>query len=278
MEEAVPGEGIFTEGSIILVEGEYTEEERIKVDALGHPPPESRSAGREICGHVDFLGTGGMSIKEEENLKFHEKSHPDLCMVVISDLHLDHPKTMANFKRMLQGYVEADFLPFAFILCGNFSSSPFVGPNPIKRYQGEQMKLFDCFEDHRLSSFIPFQSSSLFSPFSDSFSQLADLLLQFPTILRFSHFIFVPGPHDPFTSPLLPRASIPEILLTRLKNRLGPRAKLHFTSNPCRIRYFSQEIVIYRDDVMSRMLRNTVRLKEEAKEIDLKKFVSVLMS
>lgn len=137
MEEAIPGEGIFTEGSIILVEGEYTEEERIKVDALGHPPPESRLAGREICGHVDFLGTGGMSIKEEENLKFHEKSHPDLCMVVISDLHLDHPKTMANFKRMLQGYVEADFLPFAFILCGNFSSSPFVGPNPIKRYQGE---------------------------------------------------------------------------------------------------------------------------------------------
>lgn len=114
------------------------------------------------------------------------------------------------------------------------------------------------------------------SLFTDSFSQLADLLLQFPSILKFSHFVFVPGPSDPFNSPLLPRASIPEILITRLRNRLGPRAQLHFTSNPCRIRYFGQEIVVYRDDVMSRMLRNTVRMKQEPKEIDLKKYVSIV--
>lgn len=46
MQDAIPGEGIFTEGSMILVEGEYTEEERIRVFALGHPPSEPRESAR----------------------------------------------------------------------------------------------------------------------------------------------------------------------------------------------------------------------------------------
>lgn len=137
MEEAIPGVGIFTEGSVVLIEGEYTDEERIKVDQIGHPPSETREVARQMCAHIDFLGTGAISKKEEKDFKYHEQVQANLCMVVISDLHLDHPKTMANFRKMLQGYVEVDFLPFVFILCGNFSSSPFVGGDPIKRYQGE---------------------------------------------------------------------------------------------------------------------------------------------
>jgi DNA polymerase epsilon subunit 2 len=46
MEDAIPGEGIFTEGSMVLVEGEYTDEERIRVFALGHPPSEPRESAR----------------------------------------------------------------------------------------------------------------------------------------------------------------------------------------------------------------------------------------
>lgn len=57
----------------------------------------------------------------------------------------------------------------------------------------------------------------------------------------------------------------------KLRAKLGDR--LHVASNPCRISYFSQEIVIYRDNVMARMLRNTVSLKDEAREADLKKYV-----
>lgn len=48
---------------------------------------------------------------------------------------------------------------------------------------------------------------------------------------------------------------------------------VHFTSNPARLRYFGQDIVVFREDLMGKMLRNTIRLKEEAREVDLKKYV-----
>ncbi len=46
MREAVPGEGLYTEGCMVLVEGEYTEQETVKVLAMGHPPSEKRDAAR----------------------------------------------------------------------------------------------------------------------------------------------------------------------------------------------------------------------------------------
>lgn len=51
-------------------------------------------------------------------------------------------------------------------------------------------------------------------------------------------------------------------------------------SNPCRIRWFSQEIVIFRDDLMGRMMRNAVRFPAEegggtgGRKGDLRKAVS----
>jgi DNA polymerase epsilon subunit 2 len=43
-----PGEGLFTENCLVLVEGEYTAEETIKVLAMGHPPSERREAARSV--------------------------------------------------------------------------------------------------------------------------------------------------------------------------------------------------------------------------------------
>jgi DNA polymerase epsilon subunit 2 len=42
----VPGEGLFTEGCMVLIEGEYTVEETIRVLAMGHPPSEKRDIAR----------------------------------------------------------------------------------------------------------------------------------------------------------------------------------------------------------------------------------------
>lgn len=76
------------------------------------------------------------------------------------------------------------------------------------------------------------------------------------------HFVFVPGPADPFdvSNLVLPRRALPHTLVAGFKAKLP---KVSFPSNPCRISYKSQEIVIFRDDLMSRMLRNTVRLKAD---------------
>jgi DNA polymerase epsilon subunit 2 len=41
-----PGEGLYTEGCIALVEGEYTEEGTLEVIAMGQPPCEDRETAR----------------------------------------------------------------------------------------------------------------------------------------------------------------------------------------------------------------------------------------
>ena len=72
----------------------------------------------------------------------------------------------------------------------------------------------------------------------------------------------MPGPSDPYDviNSLLPRRPLPHHLVKDLKLKLP---KVTFTSNPCRISYKSQEIVVFREDLMSRILRNTVRLKSD---------------
>jgi DNA polymerase epsilon subunit 2 len=52
-----------------------------------------------------------------------------------------------------------------------------------------------------------------------------------------SRLVFVPGLGDPGPGALLPRPPLPECLTAALRQRL-PNAV--FTSNPCRIRHFTQ--------------------------------------
>ncbi|EST05432.1 DNA polymerase alpha/epsilon, subunit B [Kalmanozyma brasiliensis GHG001] len=275
LENAIPGEGIFTEGSLILVEGEYTQEERIRVFAIGHPPSETRAQARLIHAHTDFLGPpqpptvasasapsraatsapwrGAMSVKEEAAFQVHEANHSDLCFVIFSDLHLDHPKTMSAFATVLQGYVDAEFIPFALVLCGNFASQQYSSADMVDKYK-------------------------------TGFAALGETLSSFPAVVRTSHIIIVPGPQDPFSTSLVPRPPLPTLLVQPLLSKLKPlHATIHLASNPCRLSYFSQQLVIYRDDTMTRFLRNTVRIKDETheqereerekEERDLKKFL-----
>ena len=54
-----PSEGLFTEGSFVLVEGDYTEEEAFVVIALGHPPCESRETARLVDMTITDVGITG---------------------------------------------------------------------------------------------------------------------------------------------------------------------------------------------------------------------------
>ncbi|WFD32012.1 DNA-directed DNA polymerase [Malassezia sp. CBS 17886] len=251
LSRAVAGEGIFTEGCFVLVEGEYMANETVYAYALGHPPSETRDAARELFGHMDFTGAGAVPAKNVTALRAQETQHADLCIAVFSDVHLDHAKPRANLRAILQGYDDADFIPFALVLCGNFCAD------------------------------APDGRGVHTARFRDAFQHLADLLVAFPRILERSHLVIVPGPGDPVASHVLPRARLPAPLVDAFERRL-PRAfvreRLHWTSNPCRLVFFSQELVVFREDAMSKMLRNAVRLKDEINEGDLQKFlVSTLL-
>jgi hypothetical protein len=63
------------------------------------------------------------------------------------------------------------------------------------------------------------------------------------------HYCEPIGPTDPGLSSALPRRPLPEILVKDLIKNIP---NISFASNPCRIRFFTQEIVIYRSVRVSR--------------------------
>lgn len=110
-------------------------------------------------------------------------------------------------------------------------------------------------------------------PIVENFDALGELIASFPRIATHSHFVLVPGPLDPWGSATLPRPPIPNSLCGRLKSKIP---KVHFASNPARIKFCGQEIVIFRHDMMAKMLRNTVTVKPDADGEELKRFVSII--
>ncbi|KAG9044272.1 DNA-directed DNA polymerase epsilon, subunit B [Tulasnella sp. UAMH 9824] len=226
-----PGEGLFTEGCFVLVEGDYTEEDILQVIAMGHPPSERREVARSIYGHIDFLGKCATTIVEDEKFQKQLQGKDDLSVACISDLWLDSPKTLRGLELILQGYSDSGFIPLVIILCGNFTSKDVAQAN---------------------------------------FDALADLLAGYPDVAQRSHFVFVPGPLDPWGSSTLPRPPLPASFGTRVRAKLP---KVHFASNPCRIKLCGQEIVVFRHDLMAKMLRNLIGVKPETDSGDLKRYL-----
>lgn len=107
---------------------------------------------------------------------------------------------------------------------------------------------------------------------AELFATLASLLSSFPALLAASHFLLIPGPTDPYSSAALPRPALPDSLAKPLLARIP---NLTLGSNPCRVRWLSQELVFFRDDVMGRMMRNAVRFpaEEPGRKGDLRKAV-----
>lgn len=106
---------------------------------------------------------------------------------------------------------------------------------------------------------------------AENFDALGDLLASYPQIATKSHFLFVPGPMDPWGSSTLPRPPIPDSFISRMEGKLD---KVHFGSNPCRVKFCGQELVVFRHDLMAKMLRNLVGVKPDVDGADLKRYVS----
>uniref|UniRef100_A0A6Q2XF45 DNA polymerase epsilon subunit n=1 Tax=Esox lucius TaxID=8010 RepID=A0A6Q2XF45_ESOLU len=72
-----------------------------------------------------------------------------------------------------------------------------------------------------------------------------------------SRFVFIPGPEDPGPSTILPRPPLADHITEEFRQKVPFSV---FTTNPCRIQYCSQEIVVIREDLVNKMCRNCVRL------------------
>lgn len=178
---------------------------------------------------------------------------------------LDHPQTLVGMQKIFDNCIENEFIPQVMVLCGNFTSRSISQGNArdIQQYQGVLHRLLFYFREHEPLVFL----------FAENFDALADLIAACPQINRRTHFVLVPGPLDITLNSILPRRPLLLSFVSRMRNKVK---KIHFATNPSRIKFFGQEIVIFREDTMARMLRNTIRVKQEAEGEDLRRYVSEL--
>ncbi|KAI9502962.1 DNA polymerase alpha/epsilon subunit B-domain-containing protein [Coemansia spiralis] len=222
--------GLFTENCFALVDG-YLEDSVFKVEEIGLPPPESRDKTRAAFPNINLFG-GNPSLRTESQLRAIEVANEN-GMIILSDVWLDKQETMDALRTLFEGFSHS-IPPIAFIFIGDFSSKPFVaGSGDTAQYR-------------------------------DSMAALGQLIGGFPDIARKSQFVFVPGINDPWGQGALPKPSLAEFFTKRLGSRLS---NVTFTTNPCRIKYCTHEIVVFREDLLKRIRRNSVLPPAEGTEI-----------
>ncbi|KAK1263359.1 hypothetical protein QJS04_geneDACA017504 [Acorus gramineus] len=215
--------GFFVENTIIVAEGEYLPNGIFQVYTCGFPPLEDRDASHSLLMGLDFFGGGALTVEETNRLSMLEKKAVNDMFVIMSDVWLDNEETMEKIAAVLDGYENVDVVPSLFVFMGNFCSRP-------------------CN--------LAFHN---FASLRSQFGKLGEMIGSHARLKEHSRFLFIPGPDDAGPSTVLPRCALPKYLTEELQKHV-PTAI--FTSNPCRIKFYTQEIVFFRQDLLYRMRRS----------------------
>ncbi|KAH7285268.1 hypothetical protein KP509_33G019600 [Ceratopteris richardii] len=214
--------GLFVENTIIVAEGELQPNGTFQVMTCGFPPMETRVVSLTITAGLDFFGGGVISAEERLRLEKMEKKALGEMFVILSDVWLDNPETFEKLTGIFDGYEAVDVVPSFFIFMGNFCSR---------------------------SCNLAFHD---FSGLCSHFNKLGLMIASHSRIKERSKFLFIPGPEDIGPANVLPRPALPKMFSREVQKHLPDAV---FCSNPCRIRFYSQEIVLFRQDLLYRMRR-----------------------
>ncbi|KAJ4265511.1 DNA-directed DNA polymerase epsilon, subunit B [Fusarium torreyae] len=290
----------FCPGMIVLVDGVYEEEDesvgkglsgssgvggtlggRFQGFFIGQPPCERRKATLGISGPdggqeqtigggfgwIDFLGVGseralGTKMRRLEQRLLKTRVDDDAPsrgrVVIIGELNLDQPRTLQALRKILSTYASEPegATPLTFVLMGNFTQHAVLA----RGGSGGSIE------------------------YKEYFDALASALGDFPTLLQSSTFVFVPGDNDGWVSSFtagasvpLPRKAVPDMFTSRIRRAFATAnaeaggksdGTAAWTSNPSRISLFgpNHELVLFRDDVSSRLRRTSVRLKPKTND------------
>ncbi|CCC68073.1 hypothetical protein NCAS_0A15150 [Naumovozyma castellii] len=245
--QTIPTKGLYyVPGCIVLAEGIYfSVGNKFHVTSMTHPPGERRETTLEAIGNLDLLGVHGASnenyIARLDNdlkirLHFLEKELEDHRFVILGgDLFLDELATLEALKKTFTKLEEDP--PTLLIFQGSFTSVP-------------------------VHASMTSRNVSATTQYKNNFDTLAGLLSTFENIINGSTLIFIPGPNDPWSSMvslgatgIFPQKPIPTYF-TQKMNRVCKH--IIWGSNPTRIAYLSQEVVISRDNLVERFKRNSV--------------------
>jgi DNA polymerase epsilon subunit 2 len=228
--QAAPGNGLFTLGCIVIVEGQLSPAGIFEVATLFHPPAEAREQTRQQLDGLPAFGPTFSANSDKVRSELLEQAG-DAMMIVVSDCWLDRDDVLSALEQLLDGYEasasNSDKLgaDLAFVLCGNFTSEPLA-----------------C---------------SDFYAMRQHYDRLAELIRQRPTLAQHAHFVLVPGPNDLTlgAGEVLPRSGLPRVFAEGLKESV---ANLHLASNPVRLRFYGRDIVLFRDEHVIHTRRNAV--------------------
>lgn len=233
----------YTEGSIVIVQGEYRSGNASKlstninlhsdrifyVEEIFLPPAEKRINSLKSIGLIggEIFGEELLKSHHYERMKNMELSTEDQLVVIISEIHLDKPHVLNALKKVFEGFEANEITPL-YVLIGNFFSKSYK-----KLINGKEIV-------------------------NEGYQRLANLIKKFPKQRKESKFLIIPGPNDHVSSAIIfPQSNTniygiePLISSTFIEH-------LRIGSNPCRIRCFTQELVIFRDDIYKKMNQNIV--------------------
>lgn len=235
--QTIPTEGLFfVPGFILLAEGiYYTVGNKFHITSITHPPAEKRNSTLDSIGNLDLLGIHGQSntnyiskLDDELKVRLHflERELDEHRFVVLgADIHLDNLITLEGLRTTLKVLNENP--PTVLIFPGSFTS---VHISPSQNDS---------------------ETSSIDS-YCDGFDSLAQILSDFENLINDTTFIFIPGYLDPWQG--ASNVSLPPVLPVKpisgsFTKKLNKICKsIFWASNPCRIAYLSQEIVVVRED------------------------------
>lgn len=210
----------------MLIEGNYADG-TLKASGMGFPPIEPATSSRAYFGSLNTWGGRSKTLlKNSTRLAEVEQSNVDDSLIFVSDCWLDDATVVAKLQTLFVGY--NDIAPVAIVLMGPFlrnSSNPWDLKVKLKQ----------------LGEFIANNC---------------------PVLKKQTDLILVPAASDPVAPVILPRAALPEVLCADLKQLL-PRTIL--ATNPCRLQYCTQQIVVCRADLVTKLCRNTINFPESGK-------------
>ena len=199
----------------------------------------------DVLGGIDPLGVE-VSVQQRQQIKSLETNDHHATFIVLSDVHLDDAKVMTKLDELFQGLESVQ--PTLFILMGDFMSASIGGGA---------------------------ESNSL-QDLREYLDELGNLITKYPGIANNSRFVLVPGPNDPGSSRAFPRhpvrpvwlqvvhvfctnvssrAQLPDLCTRELVRKVP---NLTCSTNPCRIRYYTQDIVVFRDNLQQKMQRHAI--------------------
>ncbi|XP_062555161.1 DNA polymerase epsilon subunit 2 [Armigeres subalbatus] len=228
LSETVFSSGLFCEGCFVLASGTYSDG-TLKIDELGFPVTEPASSSRAFYGTVNTWGGRSKTLlKYSKNLTELERNSGGDSIVFLADCWLDNSIVMKKLTQLLVGY--NSFPPRAIVLMGPFSKS---NDNPYH--------------------------------LKERFQALGEILASYDSLKRETDIVLVPSCEDPTIANILPRPPLPQYLTADLK-RSYPRLVL--ATNPCRLQYCTQQIVVCRSDLVTKLCRNTIHFPKSGQLAD----------